>query len=438
MKALCCIGLACVLVPACARDVRYRYFPDQPCPTPGCVNLPARESGPGWELAYIEFDDDGKPWDSLQTDRAVDLIRQAKAANNGAAVVLLYVHGWKNNANQAPPEKMKDVEKFHVALNRVAFEMSSQAQPGRLPALVGIYVGWRGGTINVEPLKTLTYWPRRAVARNVGRRGLFDSIGRIVDTAKPAGDSQTRLILVGHSFGARVLENAVSELDARNTSEGRMLAWQKTLPDAPGAVGPPPPADLVVFVNAATQSSISEKTIARLREKNAVFYGPGGSPEACKDDPAGDRRPECRPLPLFVAVSSTGDAATRYVLPTANTIIPPAPKPLRIKSAAFTGGLRSHRIVEVDCPPPTPYRCEPQGEREFCFEAFRNEDRICYEARREAGSTNHTPFWVMTVDPRVVADHGDIWNQNLLDLFTAVLIRSRAADVTAARRVMRK
>jgi len=29
-------------------------------------------------------------------------------------------------------------------------------------------------------------------------------------------------------------------------------------------------------------------------------------------------------------------------------------------------------------------------------------------------------------DPRVVADHGDIWNQNLLDLFESLLIKSSA------------
>jgi hypothetical protein len=402
------------------------------------VNLPAREKGPGWELAYIEFKDNGQPWDALQTERALELIGQAKADNGGAAVVLLYVHGWKNNANAAPPDKMKDVEKFQVALDAVAASYSRPDTPGRLPPLVGIYIGWRGGTVNVEPVKTLTYWPRRAVARNVGRRGLFDTIGRIVDAAKSSGDTRSKLILVGHSFGSRVLENAVNELDSRNRSEGRMLAWQKALPNTPGAASPPPPADLIVFVNAATQSSISEKAINRLRDKKVVFYGPGGSLQGCANDPAGDRRTECRPLPLYVALSSTGDAATRYLLPTANSLVPPPPLPLRVKSAAFTGGLRSHEVVEVDCPPPAPYRCEPSGDREFCFEANRNEQRVCYDVRRKPGASNQTPFWVMTVDPRVVTDHGDIWNQNLLDLFGALLERSRAADVTSVRTVTQK
>ena len=427
--------LSCALSAACIRDVRYRYFPDQSCGSGDCVNLPARESGPGWELAYAEFKDDGSAWDPLQTEGAVELIQQARA-DNGAAVVLLYVHGWKNNANAAPPGKRKDVEKFTVALNRVATMVSRLKHDDRLPPLVGIYIGWRGGTVNVEPVKTLTYWPRRATARRVGRNALFESVKRIVDASKPAGDTRSRLILVGHSFGARVLENAVDGLDAQNKTEGPMLAWQKSLAAPPGRANPAPPADLVVFVNAATQSTISRKTIQRLKEKSAVFYGPGGSVESCKDDPAGNGRPECRPLPLYVAVSSTGDAATRYLLPIANTLIPAAPLPLRLRSAAFTGRLQSHVVTPVDCPPPVPYRCEPSDGLELCFEANRNEQRVCYQVQRKKNATNDTPFWAMTVDPRVVTNHGDIWNQNLLDLFTAVLDRSKAADVSSPRVLM--
>jgi hypothetical protein len=397
------------------------------------VSLPARVHGAGWELAFVEFKDDGSAWDGVQTDRALQLIEQAKADNGGAAVVLVYIHGWKNNANDAVPPNRKDVEKFKTALDAVATMVSRDTGGQSVPPLVGIYIGWRGGTVNVEPVKTLTYWSRRATARRVGRKGIFDTIGRIVDTAKPAGDERTRLILVGHSFGSRVLENAVDGLDDRNEREGPMLAWQHAMNAAPGNRAAPPPVDLVVFVNAATQSSISEKTIGRLRDHGAVFYGPGGSPQSCADDPNGDRRPECRPLPLYVAVSSTGDQATRYLLPIANSVIPPQPGPFRVKSAAFTGRLQSHQVVEVDCPPPSPYRCDPSNDLEFCFESNRDDQRVCYQVRRKPGATNHTPFWDMTVDPRVVMNHGDIWNQNLLDLFEAVLERSRAADVTARR-----
>jgi hypothetical protein len=431
------LAICCALA-ACTKDMRYRYLPDQDCGAKPCVNLPARLPGPGWELSFVEFNDRGEPWDSKQTDAAVDLIRQAKADNGGAAVVLLYVHGWKNNANDATPPQTKDVEKFKVALDAVAVTASRVAPPGRVPPLVGIYVGWRGGTLDTEPLKTITYWFRRPVARRVGRKGLLESVGRIIDAAKPPGDAQTKLILVGHSFGARVLENAVDGLDERGVRAGRMLAWQRSLPESTRGVSPPPPADLVVFVNAATQSTISGNTIDRLRAKGTVFYGPGGSVEGCKDDPTGNHRPECRPLPLYVALSSTGDVATRYVLPIANAVIPPAPLPLRLRSAAFTPRLRSHEVVEVPCPATTPFRCLPSGDRELCFEASREETRACYEMRRKPNAANQTPFWVMTVDPRVVQDHGDIWNRNLLDLFGAVLERTRAADVRATRVLMQR
>ena len=435
--------LAC-LGAGCASDMRYRYAPDQACrPQPSCVNLPDLEPTPpqpqrGWRLAYAEFKDDGGAWDAAQTRRVVSLIEQAKADNDGEAVVVLYVHGWKNNANAATPPTRKDVEKFQVALDRIATIASRARTDGKLSPLVGVYIAWRGLSATVEPLKTLSMWPRRAVARRVGRHDAFDSMDAIIRAAKPSPEDRTRLILLGHSFGARVLENAVDGVDARDARSGAMRAWHQAVAASRTAVAPSPPVDLVGFINAATQSTISRQAIRRLQENKTVFYGPGGSVEGCRDDPRGDRRPECRPIPLYFAVSSTGDLATRYLLPVANALIPPGPFPWRLRSAAFSGGLQSHEVAEVPCPPPVPYRCEPSGDRELCFESNRNRQRACYEMRRKPNASNQTPFWVMTVDPRVVTDHGDIWNENLLDLFAAILVRSQAANVRSSRTVTRQ
>jgi len=422
----------------CVSDMRYRYAPNQTCqPQPSCINLPDQELEPpqpqrGWRLAYAEFKDDGGAWDAEQTRRVIALIQQAKADNNGEAVVVLYVHGWKNNANAATPPARKDVEKFKTALDRIAIAASRARTDGKLPPLVGVYIAWRGLTATVEPAKTLSMWPRRATARR------FDTMDQVIRAAKPSPLDRTRLILLGHSFGARVLENAVNGVDARNERPGAMRAWHQAVAATDTPLAPSPPVDLIGFINAATQSTMSRDAIQRLQANKTIFYGPGGSVGACKNDPRGDRQPECRPIPLYVAVSSTGDLATRYLLPVANALIPPGPFPWRLRAAAFTGGLQSHENVEVPCPPPVPYRCEPLGDRELCFEANRDRQRVCYEMRRKPGASNQTPFWVMTVDPRVVTDHGDIWNENLLDFFAAVLERSQAANVQATRTVTRQ
>jgi hypothetical protein len=437
----CFLPLALALIGAgCLGDVRYRYAPDQACqPQPSCINLPLRESEPGkgWELAYAEFKDDGGAWDALQTQSIVSLIEQAKADNDGAAVVVLYVHGWRNNANAATPPNRKDLEKFKTALDRIATMASRVRTDGKLPPLVGIFIGWRGLTATVEPFKTLTIWSRRGAAGRIGRRDAFGTMDAIIRAAKPSAADRTRLLLFGHSFGARVLENAVDGIDERTARAGAMRAWQESVAASAGAVAPLPPVDLIGFVNAATENTITREVIKRLQANNTVFYGPGGSMEACQDDPRGDRRPECRPIPLYFAASSTGDLPTRYLLPLANALVPPG-LPWRLHAAAFTGELQSHQILEVDCPPPVPHRCPPSGDRELCFEASRNEQRVCYEMRRKANRSNNTPFWVMTVDSRVVKEHGDIWNQNLLDLFAALLERSQAVNVNAARAMTRQ
>src|SRR6185436_14934809 len=107
--------------------------------------------------------------------------------------VVLYVHGWKNNANAASPPARKDVEKFKTALDRIAIVASRARTDGKLPPLVGVYIAWRGLTATVEPAKTLSMWPRRATARRVGRHDAFDTMDQIIRAAKPSPADRTRL-----------------------------------------------------------------------------------------------------------------------------------------------------------------------------------------------------------------------------------------------------
>jgi hypothetical protein len=80
--------------------------------------------------------------------------------------------------------------------------------------------------------------------------------------------------------------------------------------------------------------------------------------------------------------------------------------------------------VETPCPAARPFRCEPAKDRDFCFEALREGERYCYEVRRKPGSRNETAFWIMNVNSDVIKDHGDIWNENLLDMLSSLAAQS--------------
>ena len=51
----------------------------------------------GFDLHVFEFDDDGLPWNPRQQDESFDIIK--RQLDHGPAVVVAFVHGWKNDAS---------------------------------------------------------------------------------------------------------------------------------------------------------------------------------------------------------------------------------------------------------------------------------------------------------------------------------------------------
>lgn len=118
--ALLVLMLLAVTLTACVRQQQYRHVN-----SPGPGKLPAIEDhkDKGYKLAFIEFKDNGDPHDPQQAIKAEELIRTERKGSStqweASSVVLIYVHGWKNNANEAPPSKYKDVEKFKQTLTKI-------------------------------------------------------------------------------------------------------------------------------------------------------------------------------------------------------------------------------------------------------------------------------------------------------------------------------
>ena len=135
---------------ACVRQQQYRHLN-----VPGKLPVIEENNEKGYKLAFIEFKDNGDPHDPQQSIIAEELIRTARkgpdAQWSASSVVLIYVHGWKNNANQAPAPKEKDVEKFKKTLEEIAPLLPSLPDGRRTP-LVGVYIGWHGkSTMLIDP-----------------------------------------------------------------------------------------------------------------------------------------------------------------------------------------------------------------------------------------------------------------------------------------------
>src|SRR5439155_9865017 len=124
-----------------------------------------------YAVSFVEFDKHGKAVDPKQADKAVALIeREKRVAPAGKIVTLVYVHGWKNNTDQAlPGRKPKDVERFESALSELAYRSSLAHTPGQNQVpVVGVYIGWPGKSLMGPDWFTfLSFWGRRNTANRV-------------------------------------------------------------------------------------------------------------------------------------------------------------------------------------------------------------------------------------------------------------------------------
>ena len=464
------LGALVLASAGCVQQDRFRYVRLQPeCfggrtatdPVPGAPgekrewpSLDCRHRD--YSVAFVEFDGNGKLIDPAQRTKALELIAHKKSvARNGKVITLVYVHGWKNNANQmSPGHKPQDVERFESALTELAFRSRQAAVVAGITTtqvpIVGVYIGWPGKSLMGPNWFTFpSFWGRRNTANRVGDgQDLAPTLNQVIDKANDA-TSGSRVLLIGHSFGARALEHAIETQQV------------KLFDDLPAAGVVTPRVDLTLYVNSANDARLSLGRIEALRDHPLVVRRPDYTPAACATGSA--MRPECRAYPLLVAITSHGDSATKYLLPTANTInldsgvkMPPAPtgtfldtvpsEAIYKRSAAgHLTFLHSHDVREIPCPTAdqvdaeaarartrgpveastiwrTLLSCKTDDARcEFAFRTLGGETASCYQVDNRATNSgpqpfNTTAFWVMAVDPPVIKDHGDIWNQSFLQM----------------------
>ncbi|HZM87929.1 MAG TPA: hypothetical protein VFF31_15510 [Blastocatellia bacterium] len=407
--------LLALTLTACVRQQQYRFVN---IPSPG--QLPAIEDhkDKGYKLAFVEFKDNGDPHDPQQAIKAEELIRTERKGSaaqwEASSVVLIYVHGWKNNANQAPPGKYKDVEKFKQTLEEIA-PLIRPLPDGRPTPLVGVYIGWHGKSLELPSLLSwVSFWPRGIAAGRVGDSELTTVLNKLGAAARE-GDTlpgiNPKVVLVGHSFGSRVLEQAEKR---RSVQLGQCKQLHESgLPVKPYY-------DLVLFVNAATGSSVTREMIEKCKPKegsdlDTVFVRhPDHRRELCPPKTEAEKV-LCRPYPLFVSISSRSDYATKFLLPFAAFRL----------SAAHTGSLNTHEVIELK-----PDQEIPE-DNIFTFRSQFHSGKHLYAVTQKRADERVGPFWIMTVDKNVIANHGDIWNADFRHMLLNLMGQMQVVPISS-------
>jgi hypothetical protein len=439
-----------VALAACVPQKKWRTTPFYTAPSPGLPTdaehrfvIPQDlDSSRLYSLAFIEFKNNGDFWDRRQLDEALRAIDEADKRSGHRAVVISFIHGWKNNAGQ----NNNNVLDFRRQLNRIAAD-ACQDDPRRC-GVVGIYLSWSGDIVSryANTTRNLTYFNRRNVGIQVATLPIGDALFAVMKEVKNVADREGNLsVVVGHSFGGLVLEYAITKRmqeigDELHTELGKGTTIDamrlKTLADF---------ADLVVLINqaapAANAVTLLGKYRADLQKVNLLR-----PPRQSKCAP-GDSSQDCKSLtrPLILSVSSETDLATKTILPVAETIDPPPnrpppppqsqlppgldPKKVLTTTAAHTPQLASHQIIQCangDCSPClkldkyyipvaiTLPRYAPGNNTG-------GDENIKYCVVRDFKAWNRTPYWIFEIPPAIVPDHGTIFTDRFTSFVTSFL-----------------
>lgn len=399
-------------------------------------------------LGFVEFDDHGARVERKQ----LDALLRAIEGEEGDLAIVVYVHGWKHNAADTD----NDVTEFRWLLRGLnAAEQASDVPPARRRKVVGVYAGWPGSSldpglgdslIGAAP-KQLTFWSRKEAAHRVAKGSVRDLFAAVRDiqarrngpASGPDADrcgGDTRLVLIGHSFGGLILYDAVNQHLVESARSGLARG-----PD--GAVAGY--GNLVVLLNPALEG-VAYESIQGFVDARERY--PVGQP------------------PVLVTFQSENDWPNRYAFPfgrRVSTLFQRTRSAEQARENRQTIGhidrFRTHRLVLAEgaaAAPAAPTRAEvsPEGQRAREAQRERALDRL--DATRSPSSGRlparwerpyragrvvlrherhapDNPFWVVSTDARILSGHNGTWNDDFLlvlnELYTDLV---RPADPACA------
>lgn len=362
-------------------------------------------------LSFVEIDDQGQLRNRKQMQAVLDELYMMAAKES--LLINVFVHGWHHSAKPQDP----NVESFKGSLAQLSQleNRLSGAQKKQPRKVVGVYVGWRGESIDVPYLNNITFWDRKSTAQEVGHLGMdelllkLEEISNVKNTHEPP--IKSRLVIVGHSFGGAAVYSATSQILASRFVDSREA---KNFTDTAKGFG-----DLVVLLNPAFEA-LRYAPLYDLAQARCSYF-----PEQ---------------PPRLVVLTSEGDKATKYLFPMG-----------RIFSTFF----ESHTAIDRDdCRRPVSFH-EGAADRHTVghFEPLlTHELRPASQAKQtdyaglldvwrqqqeggvqQYGATDlihldktaaRNPFLNVKVDKRLISDHNDVFGEEVLEFLRQLIVIS--------------
>jgi hypothetical protein len=319
------------------------------------------------DFAIIEFDDHGTFWKVDQMMDAVRLIRHRNEKAERGVLVVVYVHGWKHNAD--PKRSEGNLAKFRGDVIRLAREQHEAGAPNP-DRVIGVYLGWRGATTRVPVQKELTFWTRRLTAERVVSYNMRETLFRVMTVTKERPES--KCFIVGHSMGGlivgKTLGPSLTTLLLSNGQQGTQL-----------------PVDLVVLANPALDALASWQFIDFLKRSNASMELRSSSGDTSE-----------APGPIIASITSEADIATGSVYTFGRTL-----------GTLFSTFRRDH---DESRPSQRHLATHSEGHVDYLVSHRARVEQGEIVLERVPNAYNNTSFWVIQVTAEICRDHNDLRN----------------------------
>ena len=286
--------LLTMLLPACASNDIYRNkfssclaSPHESCEAHS-IQRYNMDSDSEYQIGFVEIDDQGQLRDRKQMQALLDDLYIM--ASRESLLINVFVHGWHHSAQPGDPI----VESFKQSLAQLSQvdHLLNRQHPRKV---VGVYVGWRGDSIDVPYLNFVTFWERKNTAHEVGHLGMtelllkLEEIRNVKNTQMPPVKS--RLVVIGHSFGGAAVYSATSQILADRFVDSRN---GKSSVDTAKGFG-----DLVVLLNPAFEA-LSYVPLYDLAQVRCSYFE--------------------NQQPRLVVLTSESDWATKIMFPLGRTL----------------------------------------------------------------------------------------------------------------------
>jgi pimeloyl-ACP methyl ester carboxylesterase len=203
-------------------------------------------TGAPYQLAIVEFDDQGRCYDRGQMEavaQRLEALAPDESSTGEDVILVVFVHGWMHDARSDDD----NLTAFRALLSQTVEYENSATEPGAKPRpVLGVFVGWRGLSDYGlgEVVADATFWGRQAAGQRVAVGSVRELFGRLrhYRNRQQKRHGNPLLVIVGHSFGGMIVFSALAQslIQAASVPVGSVT---------------PEFADLVLLVNPAIEAA---------------------------------------------------------------------------------------------------------------------------------------------------------------------------------------